>query len=519
MDMRQHLAKLAPAFLVGGCSLIYNPSNIDKPMIDARMIDMGEVPVDIEIRADAMPRDLSIMEAFPTTIEEGSGTGGSRAAVVVLRGHNFVKDAAAALMVTLTPATSGAATLDSFEVSGNGDYIALAVSVPIATGCADGTSVDVDVTVTQKDLMDQPVTMTLDNAFAVRCLDELDAAPASATGLKALYSRIQIAGALDFPAASASAALLRSASSINIGGALDGSATGQEPGPGGGSGGAASGVGGGLKPGAGATAGNGAGGGGAGFLAAGGAGGTGPLGGAGAAPGTATGDAWISKYSENGASGGGGGGSYLTAAGGVGGGGGGTIELTAPGNVTVGAVTANGASGESTGGGDGGSGTGGVILVRSGNTLTMSTVSVTKGAAVGTGGASSDGRVRVDAAKGAYPTGATTCVFPFSATCNLVQGPMLVDLPSRTTNQMLAITLRGTANDATATLRVFDKAGNPVSGPGNVSTYTPTFGTTGQASVMPTLKAGYNKVCVWVSGGGPGVDESINCQDIAYLPL
>jgi hypothetical protein len=146
-------------------------------------------------------------------------------------------------------------------------------------------------------------------------------------------------------------------------------------------------------------------------------------------------------------------------------------------------------------------------------------VSVTKGAAVGTGGASSDGRVRVDAAKGTYPTGPTTCVQPFSATCNLTLGPMFVDLDARTTNQMLGIALRGTPNDATATLRVFDKAGNPVAGPGNVSTYTPTFGMTGEATVMPTLKAGYNKICVWVAGGGPSLAESINCQDIAYLPL
>jgi len=74
-------------------------------MVDARMIDMGEVAVDVEIRA-----------------------------------------------VTLAPATVGAAVLDSFEVSGNGDYIAPAVSVPIDMTCADGATVDVDVTLTQKDL-------------------------------------------------------------------------------------------------------------------------------------------------------------------------------------------------------------------------------------------------------------------------------------------------------------------------------------------------------------------------------
>jgi hypothetical protein len=406
---------------------------------------------------------------------------------------------------------------------GNGDYIALSIDVPVDTGCADGTSVDVDVTVTQKDLMDQPVTVTLDNAFAVRCLDELDAAPTTATGLRELYSRIEIAGPVAFDAtmSSAAKATLRSASGINIGGTFGASATGRNAGPGGGGGGAAGANGGGPKFGAGIGNAS-AGGGGAGFVTGGTNGGTGLLSSPGGVGGGTIGDPWISKYSENQSSGGGGGGpASVAGTPGVGGGGGGTVELTAPGNVAVGALAANGALGGpgTSDSGDGGAGTGGVVLVRAGNTLTLPTISVAKGPMTGNGGASSDGRVRVDAAKGAYPTGPTTCVLPFSTTCNMTLGPMFVDLPPRTTNQMLGITLRGTPNDATATLRVFDKAGNPVSGPGNVSTYTPTFGTTGQASVMPTLKAGYNKVCVWVAGGGPSLPESINCQDIAYLPL
>lgn len=520
--MRQHVAKLVPAFLVGGCSLIYNPSNIDKPMTDARLIDMGEVAIDVEIRADAMPRDLVIMEAFPTTIDEGSGTGGSRAAVVVLRGHNFVKDAAANLVVTIAPATTGAAVLDSYEVSGNGDYIALAVSVPVDTACADGTTVNVGVTVKQNDLIGGDIMQTLDNAFAVRCLDELDAAPAAGTSFKERYSRIVFSTALDLSATSAAAipaAILRSASLINIG-TLDVSADGRNPGPGGGIGGAANNnPGTGLRPGlgGGSLGGNG---GGAGFIVMGGTGANGGLGGAGGAGGGTTGDPWLASYGTNASSGGGGAGAGATGNGGVGGGGGGTLELSAPGDVTVGAITADGAAGATGtgGGGAGGSGTGGVVLVRAGNMLTLPSVSVAKGAQTGSAGTSSDGRVRVDAAKGAYPTGPTSCVTPFSATCNLTKGPMFVDMPTRTTTQMLPISLRGTANDATATLRVFDKAGNAVMGP-LTSTYTPTFGTTGAAMVMPTLKAGYNRVCVWVAGGVESVPESVNCQDVAYLPL
>ena len=110
------------------------------------------------------------------------------------------------------------------------------------------------------------------------------------------------------------------------------------------------------------------------------------------------------------------------------------------------------------------------------------------------------------------------CGVPFNATCNLTKGPMFVDLPTRTTTQIYPIVLRGTPDDETATLRVFDKAGNPVMGP-NGSTYTPTFGGTGQATVMATLKAGYNRICVWVDKGGPSVAESVNCQEVGYLPL
>lgn len=512
--MRQHLAKLAPAFLVGGCSLIYNPSNIDKPMADARLIDMGEVPIDIEIRADAMPRDLTITEAWPTTVDEGSGTGGSRAAVVVLRGEHFVKNADANLMVMIAPATAGAAVLDSFEVSGNGDYIALAINVPVDTACADGTTVDVDVTVMQNDGAGGTVSQTLDNAFAVTCLDELDAAPTTTTGLKALYSRIEIAGDVTFTAGVAPAAILRSASSINIGGTLDASALAREPGPGGGRGGAggngstvttaamAGGAGEGLAGGSGGAAGA-KNGGGAGYVMTGGAGSDG-----GAAGGGMAGDVWIASHAGNRSSGGGGGGGagvlgVASPDGGAGGGGGGTVELTAPGTITVGAISANGGDGTATSAGDGGAGSGGTVLIRSGAMLTASTVQVVKGTpGTGGGGTSSDGRVRVDAAAGTYPG-------------NAQRGPMFVDVPTRVTVQTPILNLRGTNNDATATLRVFDKAGNAVAG----MTYMPVFGPNGTAQVSPVLKAGYNKVCVWVDDGSFDVEESINCVEIAYLPL
>ena len=77
----RHLAKLAPALLVGGCSLIYNPSNINKPPADATDAQMtADAAIDAPMLADANPADLVIQQISPATIYEGQGTGGSRPA-------------------------------------------------------------------------------------------------------------------------------------------------------------------------------------------------------------------------------------------------------------------------------------------------------------------------------------------------------------------------------------------------------------------------------------------------------
>jgi hypothetical protein len=144
------------------------------------------------------------------------------------------------------------------------------------------------------------------------------------------------------------------------------------------------------------------------------------------------------------------------------------------------------------------------VLVRAGGTVTIPSVAVNKGAIVGNGGTSSDGRVRVDAAEGMYPAGA-------------IKGPMWIGPPTKVTVQQPMLMLRGTQNDNTATLRVVDKSDAVVPG----GPYSVEFSNTnpGVATVMPTLKAGFNKVCVWVADGSPSVAESVNCVQIAYLPL
>jgi hypothetical protein len=340
------------------------------------------------------------------------------------------------------------------------------------------------------------------DTVSVACLPELTSVVAAPSALAPLYSKIEISGPYDFGTGNAAKAILNSASSISITGALDASATASNAGPGGGGGGPDSGAGGGLRPGGGGGGLGATGGGGGGFVSGGGSGG----GGQGGAGGGMTGDVWIASYASNQSSGGGGG-RTTTGTGGAGGGGGGTLELAAPGNITVGgAITANGASGTAGSGigiGDGGSGTGGVVLLRAGGTLTVSSVAVNPGAQTGNGGTSSVGRVRVDAAEGAYPAGAT-------------KGPMWINPPTKVTLQQPILNLRGTQNDSTATLRVFDKNDAVVPGgsvPVEFSNTDP-----GLATVTPTLKAGFNKVCVWVENGSPAIAESVNCVHIAYLP-
>lgn len=502
------VALLAPAALTGGCSLLYNPSNIDKPRGDAAIIDMGEVAVDVEIRADANPIDMVLTDAFPPTINEGAGTGGARAEVVVLRGKQFVKDASSNLMVMLAPSMAGLVTLDSHEVSGNGDYIALAVSVPVSTACEHGTTVQVAVTVMQNDGAGGTVSKTLADAFAVTCLDQLTAAPTTAAGLRALYSKIDISGPVNVTAGVQPALILRSASSINIGN-IDASGTDREPGPAGGrgatNGGSTEAA---TGPGAGATASDGsaAGGGGAGYVSA----GTTPANGG--AGGAMTGDVWISSYTTNRSSGGGAGGTLALGGAGNGGGGGGTVELSAAGTLMVGTITADGGAGKAGTGtvaaGDGAGGSGGTVLLRSFGMFTGGgVISVAPGGPGGGGstnaGTSSAGRIRADLAAGTHPG-------------NAQKGPIIVDLPVKVTVQTPQITVRGKGGDNTSTLRVFDKNAVVV----NNETHTPVFGggDPSTATVMPTLRAGYNRVCVWVTGGLDSVPESANCQTVAYLP-
>lgn len=491
--MRQHLVKLAPAFLVGGCSLIYNPNNI-KPNDAA--VDM-KPPIDVEIAADADPTMLAFDSVYPTTVYEGVGTGGGRPAVVVLYGHNFAQDAQA----TLAPMGTANLTILEQHVAHDGNFIMIALQGPIDEMTHAGTDVPISITVTQGS-SNGPIMKTIDSALTYKYLDELtddnvgtDSGAVSAQ----TWSKVELHNDVTF--AGTGPVLIRSESSITVATINANGGTAPAPGPGGcagGNGGSAILVG--SQPTAGSCAGGGsAGGGGGGFATMGGAGT--------AAGGAMQGTKYIASYAANPSSGGGGG-TAAVGTGGDGGGGGGHVELTARGDITVTAVNAKGGNGGAPSGGAnaGGGGAGGLILVRAGGTLTgPATLSAVKGLKGGTnGGDGSDGRTRYDAAMVAGTVSGT----------NAYRGPMW-DVPDLfSTLQTPSLMLHGDTLDV-AKARVFTKDGDIN------DTQDANFGTSGNAMVMPSLKAGYNNVCVTVSGGTPDImstPESTNCFETAFLP-
>jgi hypothetical protein len=495
--MRQHLVKLAPAFLVGGCSLIYNPNNI-KPPADSS-IDMRP-PIDMEIVADADPTMLAFDSVFPTAVYEGVGTGGGRPAVVVLYGHNFAPDAQA----TLTPMGTANVTILEQHVAHDGNFMMLALQGPIDTMTGEGTDVPITITVTQQSSAG-PVVKMIDSAITYHYLDELTDAnvgtDSDAVSAK-MWSQVELQNAVTFAAGAHGAVKIRSMSSISVATINANAGGAPSPGPGGCAGGGGGGVAGQGSPGLCAGGGGAAGGAGAGagFVTKGGDGGTNAVGG------PMVGDKRITSFMANPASGGGGGAGGV-GTGGPGGGGGGVVELTARGDITVAAINANGGAGSGPNGvaSAGGGGAGGVILVRAGGTLTgPATLTATKGAAgAAAAGAGSDGRTRYDAAMVAGTVTGT----------NSYRGPMWTAPDLFATLQTPTLTLSGEALDV-GDVRVFTKDGDIN------DTASANFGTSGNASVMPQLKAGYSKVCVTVMGGQPlpTTPESTNCIEVAFLP-
>jgi hypothetical protein len=493
----------AATTLVGGCSIIYNPDNIPTKQ-DAAII-----------HPDANPAGLMVTSVTPSTILEGQGDGGSRPAILVIQGANFIAGAQVELM------SSGAISLvvdnSKVQISTDAHFLAVPVTAHVDQNLHENTNVALSVKVTQMSPTG-PVSSTLDAAqsgLVLKGLDELDVGHVLTdwSMLRPLYSQVDLKtkGTLNLNAGTRAARIIVAVSSIEIDGA---SATGD---PGNGANGGAGGAGG-CQGGGGRTPGscNGAGGGAPGAVVGGGGGG----GGGGAAAGSAgtgaggggsagivVGDDAVAMYTgatANQAGGGGGGaGIAATTNGGGGGGGGGLVELTAGGNVKVGAggVNVNGGDGGSAFSFGGGGGAGGVIVVRAGNTLTT-TMLVSKGGMPGpSAGAGSPGRVRWDAASGAA-TGNPT---PVRGVAFASETPLVV------MNASDQLTWIGTPNHQ---FGISTLDGSGMTHTGSMAT----VGGAGMTSANVPWTPGLNHVCITLAGGMKGHAESDTCLDVAYLP-
>ncbi|HSN25681.1 MAG TPA: hypothetical protein VLT45_05330 [Kofleriaceae bacterium] len=517
--MRQFLAALTPAFLVGGCSLIYNPSNITKT--DARVVDNNvDALIDVPIPKDADPTMLTIDSVAPSTIYEGAGDGHSRNALVVVHGHHMTQAATAQIM--------GAANVSvvSQQVSADGDWMAILVHAAVdTTAGTDAGTAALTVQVTEPGA---PAPVMLAGMLSLKNLPQLTLTnnqSIDVTMLAPLYSQVTGTGTVTFTGDSDHQAVIRSVSSIALGTLnLKGTAANGDSAGGaavGGCGGGAVGATGGCSGfNGGGAGGGGAGGGGGGGNAAGAGGGNGTgAGGAGPAVGNAqvvnyVTDAAGTNRAGGGGGGGGGSGGIVGLKGGAGGGGGGIVELDAGGDIaaTIDASGGNGgnASAGLAGGdaGGGGGGAGGVIVVRS-QAGTVAVTATAKGGTAGTGvnsggggGAGAAGKIRID-------TAGTTIPATMPPTH---RGPMFAMATSSVVtvgNPML--TVLGQSGDSVDPYDI-DVMGNDHN-EGAALTFA-----NGTLAAMPTLLAGYNKFCVTLEPGARHGSLADTCIELAYLP-
>jgi hypothetical protein len=486
--MRQYLALVTPALLAGGCSWIYNPSNIKPPdaSIDAPP-DMKPGPQDApEMIADANPAAITLTSVEPMSIVEGQGAGGSRRAVLVVHGMNIIAGATIAITPKNGTDTPMVTSMAGGEIIGTDhNFIAVPVTAAVNASCDTGT-LPLTVTVTQSG-----TSATTD--WMLTCLPQMNQSTdlMLPTAQPNLFSEIVLTGTAKIVAADTSAALIvRATADIAVAGAIDVSANAQSAGPGGGAGGGAS------KQGGGA----GGGGPGGGLVGGGGGGGAGyhdtGASGTGGAGGPAQGDVPMTNgYAANYASGGGGGD-------GVGGGGGGTVELTAGGTLATDMITSKGAGGTgATLGSGGGGGAGGTIVLRGASITTTGALSVAAGSGTGGGGNGSVGRIRID-----------TPMFTGTAPAGAYTGLSIDTMAPLITNSATpTITVHGTPG-ARYDIFTLDQGNNVKDEDDNKLL----GGATGQ--MAPQVHWGWNKVCVVPHGGSPTTLESASCIEVAFLP-
>lgn len=472
----RHAASVVVFASLGGCSLIYNPGNIPTQQDGA-----PDAPFDAPIDSD--PTMITVTGVRPLAISEGQGANGSRPAVIVIQGTNFVKSNTTVTIAPSAPVTKTPMMIvdnSKLDVSADGFFITVPISLPVdqrpqPTGLKDGDMIALDITVMQ-DAPGGAVMKTLPGMLKVVGLDELTTGGAIAGGDEHVYSLVDVTTAISAVANSTMPIIIRSTSSLSIK-AFDVSGSAQMGGPEGGTGGSSGSVLVAATPGTGPAPGQ----------VSGGAGGFA------VDPTVYTlGDIFRSS---------GGAGATAALGGGNGGGGGGTIMLVAGGNLST-------AAGTSTGGaptGNGGGGSGGVIVLRAGGSITttgaMNLTGTGMGAAMG-----APGKLRYDAGGTVSLMGSPTGF----------RGPQFVDAPLVVNAEapMLQIVAKP---QAVIKYYITNAAGTVTS-----NAYTVTVPDTGPGTVVngvdaqDRLSEGLNRVCL-VAGAGDLMSKTRNCIDVAYI--
>lgn len=493
VSMWHCVATLAFGSLLAGCSIIYNPSNLPGALAEA-----GPDSPDAEVMFDADPSMLVLTRVTPTVIFEGQGDG-SRRAVIAIHGNHIVKSSTTVTIVAHTGAVQQPTlTVHNAEldVAANGNLLAVPITLPVDPTLLAGEQIRLDVTVTQT-APTGPVSFTLSAlaldapVLTLQGLDELTGANAtlSSTSPK-LYSKVELTGTLRAAAGSTEPLSLYATSTISIAGSTAVNAAGTASGAAGGAGGM--GGPGGLVDGS------------TGLPGGGPAGGQ-PSGGIGGFTGN---DQITTLGNPNRGSGGAGGnGAALGAAGGNGGGGGGTIEIVAGGNLVLGATEAKGADG-TTSTNNGGAGSGGVVLLRSGGSVTVAGAGVNVSGGVGPGTAGAAGRFRVDAPGTITATSIPAARYrgPSFATANLAN-----TLIVRTDKPMF-----GAIAQPNREFGYYFNNDDSSEARGPVTVLTPGNGIA-NVTLAEALFPGTNELCLIVDGAVTDADTR-NCIQIVYLP-
>src|SRR5262249_6889964 len=170
---------------------------------------------------DADPAGLMVSSVAPSEIREGQGDFGSRPAILVITGANFIEGA----HVELT--ASGAVSIDvdnaNLKISGDAHMLAVPVTAHVDPNLHDGTNISLAVKVTQM-APAGPVSAMLDSSqsgLVLRGLDELTAAPKTGQNddwskLKPLYSQVTLTGTQDLNAGTRGTRVIVAVSSITV---------------------------------------------------------------------------------------------------------------------------------------------------------------------------------------------------------------------------------------------------------------------------------------------------------------